>query len=131
MLYNPPWMWHEIHNGDGFNIGVATRENRPVWMMRNNWLFSCLFELSSTARMATQFAIPKEKKFLRFVASVPFLPLGLSYVVELLRGPQKNPLFTAVFNPCDEHDPNGCTSTILDKLIFSDHENATPIPYQE
>lgn len=128
MLLNPPWMWHEIRNSDGFNVGVATRENHPAWILRNNWLFSCLLEFKATPRVAMHI-IPKEKKGLRIAASVPFLAFGMTYVIESLRGPQKSPLFTAAYNPCDEHDPNGCTSTILDNLVYSD--DVASIPYRE
>jgi len=67
MLLNPPWMWHEIRNCDGFNVGVATRENHPPWIMRNNWLFSFLLEFRATPRVAMHI-IPKERKALRFMA---------------------------------------------------------------
>lgn len=128
MLLNPPWMWHEIRNSEGFNIGVATRENHPAWILRNNWLFSFLLEFRATPRVAMHI-IPKDRKALRVLAAVPFLTFGITYVVEAFRGPQKSALFTAAYNPCDEHDPNGCSSTILDQTVYSDDVSA--IPYVE
>ena len=60
MLFNPPWMWHEIHNCDGFVVGVATREVFPVWAMRSNWLFTLLIEWKVT-RPAVRDIVPKDK----------------------------------------------------------------------
>jgi hypothetical protein len=128
VLFNPPWLWHEIHNDEGWNIGVATRENHPAWTLRNNWLFSFLLEFRATPRVAKNM-IPEEQKAMRFVASIPFLTLTIGYVKELFTGPTPHPIFTAAYNPCDEHDPNGCTSTILDRSVYSDDINH--IPYHE
>lgn len=127
-MLNPPWMWHEIRNQEGLNIGVATRENHPPWIMRNNWLFSFLAEVRSTPRVAKQM-IPKDKKLLRTLASVPFLTFSMGYFSELVSGPAPHPLFTAAYNPCDEHDPNGCTSTMLDKTVYSD--DVANIPFRD
>ena len=60
MFINPPWMWHEIHNCDGFNVGVATREAFQIWNMRSNWLFTLLVELKVTPK-ALRDVVPKEK----------------------------------------------------------------------
>jgi hypothetical protein len=51
------------------------------------------------------------------------------YWLEVIKGPQKFPLFTAAYNPCDEHDPRGCESTILDKAVYND--DVQPLPYKE
>lgn len=128
VLLNPPWMWHEIRNHDGFNIGVATRENHPAWILRNNWIFSFLLEPRATPRVAKNM-IPAEKKALRLMSSIPFLTLFLVYATESIKGISPSPLFTAAFNPCDEHDPTSCTSTILDKTVYSD--DIAEIPYRE
>ena len=63
------------------------------------------------------------------IPGIPFFSFALTYAIETLRGPQKSALFTAAYNPCDEHDPNGCTSTILDQTVYSDDVSA--IPYVE
>ncbi len=128
VLLNPPWAWHEIRNQEGLNIGVATRENHPPWILRNNWLFSFLLEFRATPRVARNM-IPVEKKVLRALSSVPFLTFTISYLLESIKGPAPSPIFTAAFNPCDEHDPNSCTSTILDKTVYSD--DVAQIPYRE
>jgi hypothetical protein len=62
------------------------------------------------------------------ISGVPFLPLALTYTIGMVRGPQKNPMFNAKYNPCDEHSPDGCTTSILDKVLYSDAEE---IPYLE
>jgi len=127
---NPPWMWHEILNKKGFTVGVATRENHPPWIARNNLLFSMLLEWRATPRVA-KMVIPEEKKALRFFASIPFLSFALGYLQETVKGPQKSPLFTAGSNPCDEHDMSGkdCATSILDKVVYS--EDISPIPFAE
>jgi hypothetical protein len=128
MLFNPPWMWHEIKNHPGFNIGVATRENHPTWILKGNWLFSALLELRATPRIA-KVMIPADQKMFRFLSSIPYLTFMLGLVTELVKGPAPHPIFTAAMNPCDEHDPNGCTSTFLDKSVYSD--DVAAIPYRE
>jgi hypothetical protein len=127
-LLNPPWFWHEIRNGPGFNVGIATRENHPPWILRNNWLFSALLEIRATPRVARNI-IPKDKKALLFLSSIPYLSFTIGLVKELIHGPSPSPLFTAAFNPCDEHDPGNCTTTFLDKTVYS--EDVVPIPYRE
>lgn len=127
-MLNPPWYWHEIRNREGFNVGVATRENHPVWILRNNWIFSSLLEFRATPRVAKNL-IPKEQRVARFLAGVPFLTFYMVYLKEWLSGPGSNPLFTAAFNPCDEHDPNSCVTTFLDKTVYS--EDIAPIPYRD
>lgn len=127
VMLNPPWMWHEIRNKAGFNVGVATRENHPPWIARNNLLFSMLLEWRATPRIA-KMIIPEEKKALRFIASIPFLSFALTYLQETIKGPVPSPLFTAAANPCDEHDRTGksCSSTFLDKAVYSDDVNSIP-----
>jgi hypothetical protein len=68
MLFNPPWMWHEIRNCDGFNVGVATREVHPIWILRNNWIFTVLQEWVVTPKVAPTM-IPKELKMMRVISS--------------------------------------------------------------
>lgn len=128
VLLNPPWMWHEIRNREGLTVGVATRENHPGWIIRNNWIFSFLLEFRATPRVAKNM-IPPHKKALRLVSSVPFLTFTIVLITETLRGIGPSPIFTAAYNPCDEHDPTSCTSTILDKTVYSD--DIVEIPYQE
>lgn len=128
MLYNPPWMWHEIKNRPGLNIGVATRENHPIWILKSNWIFSALLEVRATPRIA-KVMIPENQKFFRLLSSVPYLTFTFSLLSELIKGPAPHPIFTAAMNPCDEHDPNGCTSTFLDKSVYSD--DVQSIPYRE
>jgi hypothetical protein len=128
MLFNPPWMWHEIKNHEGFNIGIATRENHPTWIIRNNWLFSALLEVYATPRIA-KVMIPANQKAFRMMASVPYLTFMIGLVTEIVKGPGPHPIFTAGMNPCDEHDPKGCSSTFLDKSVYSDDVEA--IPYRE
>jgi hypothetical protein len=128
MLFNPPWMWHEIHNGDGFTVGIATREFHPSWILRNNAWFSFLLELTATPRVA-QTIIPKTEKVARLIAGIPGFTFLMSYLREAIQGPQPHPMFTAAFNPCDEHDPRGCVSTMLDKIVYSDDKKE--IPYVE
>ena len=67
MLFNPPWMWHEIHNCDGFVVGVATREVSQVWAMRTNWLFTLLIEWKVTPPNMRD-VIPKEKWIMHAVS---------------------------------------------------------------
>mmetsp|Transcript_11266 Transcript_11266/g.12144 ORF Transcript_11266/g.12144 Transcript_11266/m.12144 type:complete len:437 (+) Transcript_11266:54-1364(+) len=128
MLFNPPWMWHEVKNREGLSVGVATRENHPTWIVKNNWLFSALLEIRATPRVA-KLMIPENQKALRFMTSIPYLTFAIGLVTELIKGPGPHPVFTAAFNPCDEHDPNGCTTTFLDKTVYSDDVEA--IPYRE
>lgn len=128
MLFNPPWQWHEIKNHEGFNVGVATRENHPTWIVRNNWLFSALLELRATPRVA-KVMIPENQKALRLMSSIPYLTFTVGLIQEMVKGLGPHPLFTAAMNPCDEHDPNGCTSTFLDKSVYSD--DVAQIPYRE
>lgn len=118
-LFNPPFMWHEITNGDGLVIGVATRENHPAWIARNNFLFQALHELRVTPKIS-KLNILKDKKSLLTIASIPFFSFGMSYLIEAIKGPRPHPFFTAGMNPCDEHDPTGCSSSILDKVVFDD-----------
>jgi hypothetical protein len=73
--------------------------------------------------------IPAEKKVLRMISSIPFLTFTMVYISETLKGPAPSPIFTAAYNPCDEHDPTSCTSTILDKTVYSD--DIAEIPYRE
>ncbi len=127
-LLNPPYMWHEIVNSEGLVIGVATREIHPLWIARNNLLFHSLTEVRVIPRAARQM-IPESQKMVRFMASIPFLMFTMSYITEYFRGPVPHPLFTADYNPCDEHDPNGCTSTFLDKNVYGDEVNN--IPFRE
>lgn len=98
------------------------------WILRNNALFSMLLELRATPRVA-KIIIPKDQKIARFLAGIPFLTMTLSWLLETIKGPQKFPLFTAAYNPCDEHDPQGCDSTLLDRAVYTD--DITPLPYIE
>lgn len=129
-MLNPPWYWHEIRNGEGFNVGVATRENHPPWIARNNMLFQGLLEFRATPYTA-KMVIPEDRKALRFLSQIPFLTFALGYLQETIKGPVKSPLFTAGMNPCDEHDQSGksCASTLLDKAVYGD--SIKHIPYVE
>ena len=47
----------------------------------------------------------------------------------MVRGLQKNPLMNAKYNPCDEHSPDGCVTTLVDKTLYADAVDE--IPYIE
>lgn len=47
----------------------------------------------------------------------------------MVRGLQKNPLMNAKYNPCDEHSPDGCVTTLVDKTLYADALDE--IPYIE
>lgn len=128
VLLNPPWMWHETRNREGLSVGVATRENHPAWILRNNWLFSFLAEFRVTPQVAKNF-IPADRTALRLVSAVPFLTFSMILLAESVRGIGPSAVFTATFNPCDEHDPTSCSSSLLDRAIYSD--GILDIPFQE
>ena len=41
ILWNAPWWWHRIENGDGFNIGLAIRNNKVTKLnLQNNLTYT-------------------------------------------------------------------------------------------
>ncbi len=121
-LLNPPYMWHEVVNGEGLVIGVATRDMHPTWISRNNMLFQALTEFK-VIPAAAKMMIPENEKVTRALASIPYLTFTLSYIRESFLGPQPHPFFRAEYNPCDEHDPLQCSSTVLDKNVYGDDQH--------
>lgn len=125
LLLNPSWMWHRIINKDGFSIGIATRENHPLWQMRNSPAFTLLHELSQDNKVSgeaidwfmkgkPQAEINRIKMFM----SIPLLAFSIGYVKELFGGLQPHPLIDAWTNTCDEHDPR-CAASFYDRMVYS------------
>ena len=41
ILWNAPWWWHRIENGDGFNVGLAIRNNKVTKLnIQNNLTYT-------------------------------------------------------------------------------------------
>ncbi len=125
LLLNPAWMWHRIFNQEGFNIGLATRENHPLWQIRNAPGFTLMQEISGdnkVARDAIDWLMPhesKEKKDrVKFFMSIPLLAFSVSYFKELFMGVQPHPFLDAWTNTCDEHDPR-CAASFYDRMVYS------------
>jgi hypothetical protein len=118
LMFNPPWMWHEIMNQEGFTAAVATRENRQTWQWRNNFLYTFLTEFVVFPKTA-QVSVPESHKFFRTVLSVPMLGFTIGYLKESIVGLTKHPVFSTMYDfTCDEHSPNGCASSFLDKNLY-------------
>lgn len=124
LLMNPSWMWHRIENLEGFNIGIATRENHPTWQIRNAAGFTLLHELSGDNQVADDAVdwmkdIPDgQKKRIKFFMSIPLLAFAVGYVKEIFGGVQPHPLIDAWQNTCDEHDPR-CAVSFYDRMVYS------------
>lgn len=123
LMMNPAWMWHRVLNNEGFNIGLATRENHPLWQMRNAPGFTVMHEVSGDNKVATDaidWLMPnetKEKKDrVKLFMSIPMLAFSISYMKELLMGVQPHPFLDAWTNTCDEHDPR-CAASFYDRMV--------------
>ena len=104
VLYNPPWMWHTVHNGEGWTIGCATREARFLATLRNNPMFTLLQEFTE---MNSCFAarVAKRRAVGRFLCSLPFFVLGVGLAQEALRG-YVNPPMRAYADFDDDERPH-------------------------
>jgi hypothetical protein len=89
-LFNPPYIWHQSINDEGWNIGVATREFHPLWITRMNFLFHALTELRSNPNGAWE-----RRRRRRRTVSFPFLSFIMSYLTEYFHGPIPHSLLMA------------------------------------
>lgn len=101
VLYNPPWMWHQVWNSPGWTIGCATRELRFWATLRNNPMLTVLQEFTQMNRhFATRLTTKPVERFLR---SLPFFVFGIALMQEAVRGYAKPPM--RAYADFDEHAP--------------------------
>jgi Cupin-like domain len=99
-FYNPPWMWHQVRNGEGWTIGCATREPRFWATLLNNPVLTLMQEFSE---VNSNFAARTAKRPVeRFLKSLPLFFLGLGLLQEAVRG-YVNPPMRAYVEADDEH----------------------------
>lgn len=98
-LFNPPWMWHEVENMPGFNIGCATRELRFLGSMKKNPMFTILQEFTE---MNSHFTPPGSRSgLLKLLISIPFFVYSFASLQEMLRGYANSPI--RAYADFDEH----------------------------
>lgn len=98
-LFNPPWMWHQVENMPGFNVGCATRELRFLGSMKNNPMFTILQEFTE---MNAHFDPPgNQNRLLKALISIPFFVYSLASLQEMLRGYVSSPI--RAYGDFDEH----------------------------
>lgn len=125
MMLNPSWMWHRIFNNEGFNLGIATRENHPLWQFRNAPGMTMLHEFGGDNQVSSD-AIDwllkneteSQKKRIKFFMSIPMLSFSLTYIKEFFGGLSPHPMMDAWSNTCDEHDPR-CAASFYDRMVYS------------
>jgi hypothetical protein len=103
VLYNPPWMWHQVRNYAGWTVGCATRELRFWATLRNNPMLTLLQEFTEmnhlfAKRMTT-------RPVARALRSLPLFVLGVALLQEALRGYVNPPM--RVYGDFDDHGPEG------------------------
>ena len=102
-LYNPPWMWHQVRNAPGWNIGCATRELRFWATLRNNPMLTVLQEFTEMNRLFAKRVAKKPVE--RMLRSLPFFVFSIALLQEAIRGYAKPPM--RAYADFDEHSPNG------------------------
>ena len=71
ILWNAPWWWHRIENGDGFNVGLAIRNNKVTKLnLQNNLTYTLsgytyLFYNSLLIGLYEKIMLKKDKHFTR------------------------------------------------------------------
>jgi hypothetical protein len=125
MMLNPSWMWHRIFNNEGFNVGIATRENHPLWQFRNAPGMTMLHEFGGDNKVSRdaidwmlQHETPEKKNRIKMFMSVPMLAFSLTYIKELFGGLSPHPMMDAWSNTCDEHDPR-CAASFYDRMVYN------------
>mgnify|MGYP001372745346 CR=1 FL=1 len=69
ILWNAPWWWHRIENGNGFNVGLAIRNNKVTKLnLQNNLTYTLsgytyLFYNSIVIGLYEKFMLRKDKHF--------------------------------------------------------------------
>jgi hypothetical protein len=102
-LYNPPFMWHQVRNAPGWNIGCATRELRFWATLRNSPMLTVLQEFSPMNRHFARRVTTKPVA--RFLRSLPFFVFSIALLQEALRGYVRPPM--RAYADFDEHAPKG------------------------
>jgi hypothetical protein len=102
VLFNPPWMWHAIHNGPGWNIGCATRAARFWATLRNNPVLTLLQEFTEMNRNFA--ARTTSRPLARTLRSLPLFVLGFGLAQEAVRGYAKPPM--RAYAGFDDDPPN-------------------------
>jgi hypothetical protein len=104
VLYNPPWMWHAVHNGPGWTIGCATREVRFWATLRNNPMLTLMQEFTE---MNSNFAARTTTRPIgRMLRSLPLFVLSVGLAQEALRGYASPPMRAYAGVDADDDHPD-------------------------
>jgi Cupin-like domain len=119
VLFNPPWMWHQVENMPGFTIGCATRELRFWGTLKNNPMFTILQEFTE---MNSHFSPRASKSPIhKFLVSLPFFVYGLALLQESIRGYVNPPI--RAYAEFDEHHSESKSSFDYLEKIQEYHQN--------
>lgn len=122
VMFNPPYMWHEVRNFPGWSLAAANRIMFPYATISNNPVAYFLVDLFGHPFTFSR-AFFVDKPIGLFVIDTPIIrTLAL-----LLKGNAMETHTSPTQNNCDEHNMEACSASIEkalmgDKKFFEDME---------